>query len=327
MVEIFPELLLRGSVNQDVLERADMIRERGMQGICLVGMGGSSIAGEVSRALLQGETEIPVISVRDYRLPQAVNREWTVLVVSYSGNTEETLSAFDDARRRGAEIFAVTTGGRLAELVHQDEIIRLSSGLQPRAALPHMFSLEYTLLRRLTGLPEVDLSDVAAHLKRAREAWRDGKPISPQSITSALIDKIPLFVGWRHLAPVAYRAKCQVNENAKAPALYSEIPEFDHNEIEASGRYSASRIVPIFLRSHLEDERVALRIRATTEVMREEGADIVEIPSLGHDSLTETLAAILFCDEVSVDLADRLGVDATIVRRIERLKRILAGEG
>jgi len=326
MIEQFPSLLRDDVVPRYILDTARALCDDGIMGICLGGMGGSSIAGEICRALLLDISPIPILSVRDYFLPNSVTDNWVCIVTSYSGNTEETLSVLSDAQTRNAHVFAVTTGGKLAQQVDRSELITIEAGLQPRAALPLIFSAEYSLLLTLIGQPRLDFQTVAETLKSARERWRQSEGIvSPDSVARQIRNAIPMFVGARHLAPVAYRAKCQVNENAKSLAMFAELPEMDHNEIEGSGRYGAHRVVPVFLRSRSEDERMRRRIEATISVLREEGATVLEVPSLGPDPVTEALGAVLYCDEVSLLLARLLSINATEVARIGRLKEIMRG--
>ncbi len=292
----------------------------------MAGMGGSSIAGEICRELFLQESPVPIITTRDYSLPQAVRADWAVIVVSYSGNTEETITVFKEARKRGCHIFGVTTGGNLAILLKANELQLIPAGLQPRAALPLMFSVIYPLIGELVHPIEFDSAAVSKELKSLRTSWNNDPDQTPITIARQIHNRIPLFIGWRHLGAVAYRAKCQVNENAKSPAISVELPEMDHNEIEASGLYSQMSIQPIFLRSRYEDARATKRIEATKSVLEKNGEEIIEIKPKGTSRVTETLASILLLDEVSLRLALIRGVNPLQVTRIQDLKKIMSRE-
>ncbi|MHA1772444.1 MAG: bifunctional phosphoglucose/phosphomannose isomerase [Candidatus Thorarchaeota archaeon] len=326
MIRIFPDLLTTVQLDPQIKQRAASVHAKGISGICLIGMGGSSISGEICKGLLASESPITIITSRDYHLPAVVDKGWVVIAVSYSGNTEETLSAFKEARRRGSKIFGITTGGELERLLKINELQKIPSGLQPRAALPLMFSVIYPLLSELVHPHKLDLPTLSRELSELREQWYTDPINSPHEIAQRIMDKIPLFIGGQHLAAIAYRAKCQINENAKAPAMSVELPEMDHNEIEACGEYASMGIKPIFLRSKFEGARIKKRVEATRAVFQEAGVEPLEIPSMGSSRVMEALATALFVDEVSLEYANLREVDPVGVLRIKKLKDILSRE-
>ncbi|MHA1246663.1 MAG: bifunctional phosphoglucose/phosphomannose isomerase [Candidatus Thorarchaeota archaeon] len=323
MIAMFPDLMTRVAPRTEVIERAQRVSDAGIGGVCLVGMGGSAIGGEICRAVLAPSARVPILTVKDYMLPECVGADWVVVAVSYSGNTEETVSAYEQAQSRGCRSFVVTTGGRLGDMADAATLVRIPAGLQPRAALPLMMSVLYPLLLELLGLEPFDAAATADLVKSAFEEIV-GSGRSPRMVAELLTDKIPLFVGWRHLSPVAYRAKCQVNENAKAPALFAELPELDHNEIEACGLYNDRRVVPVVLRSPMEDGRAKKRAEATLRVIEDAGTVPIEIWGAGPSPVVEALAVTFFCDYVSLELAEMRNVDPVTVHRISQLKKLMA---
>ncbi|MCF2136244.1 MAG: bifunctional phosphoglucose/phosphomannose isomerase [Candidatus Thorarchaeota archaeon] len=326
MVGIFPDLLTTIQLDPHIRQRAASLHTKGISGICLIGMGGSSITGEISKGLLATKASVTIITSRDYHLPAAVNKGWVVIAVSYSGNTEETLSALKEARHRECIIFGITTGGELERLLKTDELQKIPAGLQPRAALPLMFSVIYPLLTELVDPHELDMPTLSRELSALREQWSKDPVNSPHRIARLIMNTIPLFIGGQHLAAIAYRAKCQINENAKAPAMSVELPEMDHNEIEACGEYASMGIRPIFLRSGFEDERIKKRVEATRAVFQEAGVEPLEIPPMGSSRVMEALATALFVDEISLEYANLREVDSVGVLRIKKLKEILSRE-
>lgn len=323
MIEGFPILLRETVLDEKVKTHAVELKERGIQGICLVGMGGSSIAGEMCRWLLSDQAKIPIISVRDYCLPAFVNEKWVVIAVSYSGNTEETLSAFDEAQSRECEILAITTGGKLGEKSESLVCHKLHPGFQPRAALPLILSAVLPTVELLLDLPQSDLIKVSKELEKHSQNWGSTGP-PPKKMAEILKTNIPMFIAGGHLVPVAYRAKCQINENAKSIAINLEIPESNHNEIEATLVCSKHLIQPILLRSHWDNKRVSKRFEATASIYSQNGCNPQQLKINSDSKLEEMLALTHYLDMVSVELADLLDVDPVSVDRISQLKQILS---
>ncbi|MHA2432521.1 MAG: bifunctional phosphoglucose/phosphomannose isomerase [Candidatus Thorarchaeota archaeon] len=296
--------------------------DAGMNGVLLMGMGGSAIAGEICRAYLSDRSTTPILSVRDYTIPQFINDRWVTIAVSYSGSTEETLSAFKDAQSRGSSTIAFTTGGALKNLAGDTLVHDLWPGFQPRAALPMILSGLLPFLETILGLDITDLEMVSGDLEHMSTEWA-GMPTTPADLAKMAKDTIPLFIGWKHLIPVAYRARCQMNENAKKMAFSSELPEANHNEIEGTASCAKTSFLPVFLRSREEDKRTQKRIEATIDIFLKNGCSPLnldlDLPSRIHESLGYTY----FLDLVSVELAEILGVDSLRVERIAELKKRL----
>lgn len=323
MVIRFPELLVAKKPDSQFLERARRAGKSGIKGICLVGMGGSSIAGEMCRGLLLDQSSMPILMVRNYGMPNAVGKKWAVVVVSYSGDTEETLASFEEARSRAATIFVVTTGGTLAERSQSLSTHMVPKGLQPRAALPLLFSAVHPTVEALLAHETTDLEEMSRSLGQQAQNWRT-RADPPSAMAEKLMGLMPLFIGWKHLVPVAYRAKCQINENAKAAAFHSELPEADHNEIEAAVSYRKHSVIPVFLRSCFEESSITKRFDVTSEVLSEAGCESIHLRIKANSALEESLAMTHYLDMTSVELAERLGVDPLKVDRIADLKKKLA---
>lgn len=323
MVAAFPQLLLAAKLESSLEERATKTSQRGVKGLCLCGIGGSAIAGEISRDIVMQESPVPILMARGYTIPSAVNKDWAVVVTSYSGNTEETLSSFEEALTRKATVFIITTGGELGRRARAGTVHLVPEGLQPRAALPLVFSGLHTLVVAILGLPKVGFESISRGLSTFSESW--GKTIeSPDELARLLSNSIPLYTGWEHLAAIAYRARCQIAENAKTVAFWSEMPEASHNEIEASVSYLNHSVFPVFLRSRYEDKRMARRFDAVSEVYSDAGCKPVHLLASSKSKVEEALALAHYLDTVSVELADIRGVDSLHVDKIADLKARLA---
>jgi glucose/mannose-6-phosphate isomerase len=323
MIEGFPILLRETVLDEQSRARVVELHEEGIHGVCLIGMGGSSIAGEMCRGLLGDKANVPIVTVRDYSIPAFVNDKWVVIAVSYSGNTEETLSAFDEASSRGSRIVAVTTGGKLGKKSQSLPCFKLHPHFQPRAALPLILGAVLPTIEILLGLTPSNLVVISTKIEKHSNSWGTVVP-SPQDLAKTLVDKIPMYIGAGHLAPVAYRAKCQVNENAKAIAISLEIPEANHNEIEAIRMCSKHSIKPIFLRSKWENKRVSKRFEATSKIYSSTGCSPKQLKFSCDSKLEEMLAVTHYVDMVSVELAELLNVNPVSVDRITQLKQILS---
>jgi len=302
--------------------------------VVVLGMGGSAIGGALLRGLVAGECDIPITVVRGYTLPQFVQGpEHLVIGCSYSGNTEETLSAFGEALGRGVRALAVTTGGALAALADEKglPLLRFDYRSQPRAALGYSFTLLLGLFSRL-GL----VRDYAAELHaavRVMEQWQ--AEIGPQvpraqnaakSLATRLVDRLPVAYGAGVLAAVANRWKTQFNENSKHWAFFEVLPELNHNSVVGLGIPGGvrDRISVLALRSSLDDPRVRVRWDVTQELLGREGVAVETLWGRGDSALAHMLSLIHFGDYVSFYLAMLNGVDPTPVETIAFLKRRLA---
>lgn len=321
LVERFPAMLNSLVPSTEIIHKIEKMQQESFAGVLLVGMGGSSISGSLCKELLTAASK-PILLHRNSRLPSFVDRNWVVIGTSYSGNTSETISACSEAISRNCSVIAMTSGGTLKNMVQKDFLQQLPCGFPPRAAFPLIFSVTLPILEILMQMQVSNLKRTARNLERLRTKWK-ALPITPKQLAHEMFGKIPLFVGWRHLFPVAYRAKCQVNENAKSIAYDVEIPEANHNEIEATGVYQKHGIIPIFLRSHIEDNDARKAFDTTSEILAEQGCKTFELRMKAEDCVEEALSFIYHLDLTSVELAEARGVDPVAVQKISRLKTIM----
>ena len=253
-----------------------------------------------------------------------------MLASSYSGNTEETLSGYDDALERGAPRIVATTGGALAERARRDgaPVIPLPGGFQPRAAVGYglVSALEAAALAGAAPSIRDEIEAAAALAETLAAEWGPDAPDDSVAKTLAgrLHGTVPVIAGAELTAPVAYRWKCQVNENAGLPAFASVLPELDHNEVvgwppsRAAGPFSA-----VFLEDPGAHPRNALRSELTAAIALE-GATVVErVIARGETRLERLISLVLLGDFVSLYLAVLAGVDPVDIEPIDRLKSAL----
>jgi glucose/mannose-6-phosphate isomerase len=317
----------------DALWRAESagVRPRDLPGgLVVCGMGGSAIGGDLAVAALGDRATRPIATVRGYGLESWTAPDSLVLCASYSGDTEETLACFDAAGAAGTARVALTTGGKLAEMARAEDVpvIGAPAGMQPRAAVLYMTvgALECAALcGAAPGLrSEIDMA--GSLLERLAAEWGPGAAEGSlaKAIARDLQGAVPVVHGAGATAAVAQRWRTQINENAKAAAFWSELPEADHNEICAWERgRDAAPLVGVFLVDPDQHPRVHRRIELTAAEVERAGAPVIRVEARGQSRLERVLSLVLLGDLVSVYLAVLEGVDPTPVEPIERLKAAL----
>jgi glucose/mannose-6-phosphate isomerase len=301
--------------------------------IVILGMGGSAIGGDLVCSLVRDECSVPISVGRDYDLPAFVDGQTLAIASSYSGNTEETISAFDKALERGAMALAITTGGQLAETCRRRDVplITFDYEAQPRAALGYSFVTLLVVLQELgyiagkSGqLSEATTSLEHLHSRIGVEVPEADNPA--KQLARRLEGKLPVFYGARHLSEVARRWKCQLNENSKAWAFWEVLPELNHNAV--AGYEFPPTLVPhlyvLMLASDLYHPRHQARLEVTGEILTQRGIRYETIQVPGTSRLSQMLWAIHFVDFVSYYLAVLYGTDPTPVDSIIYLKQRLS---
>lgn len=297
----------------------------GCDAVVVAGMGGSGIAGDVLWALSLHDSPLPVVVHKGYDVPAFVGPRTVVVACSYSGSTEETLSAFTMAGKRGARRFAVTSGGALAELCDQEHVpvARVPAGRQPRHSLGLLVAPIMTALGRRD-----DAADAAAELESVSAALGRTVPLADnpakQLAQRLARGAVALTWGGHGIGSVAaYRLKCQLNENAKLPAVHAELPEADHNEVVGWEHESVLSGVSglVALRDPAgEHERVARRFANTTGLLTERLAWTADVVATGSTPAARIASLLLQADLISVYAAIAADRDPTPVRSIDRLK-------
>ncbi len=291
------------------------------RGLIVCGMGGSAIGGVLARAALGDVLALPMLIFRDYELPAWTAPDRAVLCSSYSGDTEETLACFEAAEAIGATRYAATTGGKLAAAARAADVpvIGLPAGLQPRHSVGYGFTVACEVAALVGAAPgmRTEIDTAAAHLEQGTEALvaRAGE------IAERLAGTVPLLYGCDLTVPVAYRWKCQINENAKQHAFEHQLPELDHNEIVGwSANGDAPGFAAVFLTDRDQHPRQRERAELTAKLIEPGAAAVIEVETEGETRVERLLWAVMLGDLVSLHLAARNGVDPEPVEMIDRLK-------
>jgi len=282
--------------------------------LIVAGMGGSAIAGDLLNCYV---SEIPILVNRNYKLPDYIDKDCLVIVNSYSGNTEETLSAYDDAMQKKAQILVMTSGGQLQAKAKENNhpIINLPDGMQPRAALMYSFIPMIKVLQN-SGI----IGNIGKQLEETFELLKDDSiRKTGEQLAEATKDKIPLIYASQKIYAAAMRWKTQINENAKRQAFWNAFSEMNHNEIvgftSEHEKYSV-----IFLRNENDHQRIQKRFEICKDIIQ---SDVHEIWSKGESLLSQICTLVNTGDWYSYYLALICGIDPTPVDIVEDLKNKL----
>jgi glucose/mannose-6-phosphate isomerase len=307
--------------------------ERAIKNVVITGMGGSTLAALLLKTLKKQQSKVPVEVVRAYSLPAYVSEDTLVIASSYSGNTEETISALQQAMQAGAQIGIVASGGKLIEVAKDSNIchIMLPGGYQPRmAVIPSLIAL-MTLFRHF-GLHELDsteeIKQASGFLQEASDGWTKDVTVDKnyaKQLALLAVGKTPVFYGGEWTAPLAYKWKISWNENAKNIAFWNEYPEFNHNEFMGWTSHPIEKPFAVFdLVSDTEHSQVLKRFEVSDRLLSGQRPKAITVSLQGETLLVQLLWGCILADFVSIYVAILNGVDPTPVKLIEKLKAELA---
>ncbi|HEV8252757.1 MAG TPA: bifunctional phosphoglucose/phosphomannose isomerase [Candidatus Limnocylindria bacterium] len=300
--------------------------------VCVLAMGGSAIGAELVEGIAGDRLRVPLTVHRDYGLPAWAGERTLVIAASHSGETVETVSGADEARRRGLPLVVISTGGALGTAAAADgtPYLRYESPGQPRAAIGFGVGLMHELLARAGLLLDPDplgpaVEAVEALLERnAPSVETDASPA--KQLAWSIFGRIPIIYGAGRMAPVAHRWKTQMNENAKAWAAFEPMPEANHNAIEGSlnPRELSDALYVVELRDPTEPPEIAARYAVVNELLGERATNRSVVWAEGPSPLARVLCGVAFGDLVSVYLAILYQTDPTPVTLLAMLKQRLA---
>jgi glucose/mannose-6-phosphate isomerase len=329
-----PEQLAAAHELAGAIDPAAFPRAADLDHVAVMGMGGSGIAGDVLAAVAS-DSPVPIVVLKRYRAPAFIGPRTLVIALSYSGDTEETVSMAADAAARGARLLTISVGGALRDLAaeHGGLHIGCPDGLLPRAALGALVGPLFVAMFRTGLLPEAHALLVGAQEQLARRRDKCHPRVSgdanPARKLARQIDRtFPLVYGGGALGAVAaYRWKCDVNENAKAPAFWHAYPELDHNEICGWGQHgdvTRQLITLVELRHGFEHPQLSRRFALTREIIDETLHQVLTVDAEGTGRLAQVLDLMYVGDFMSVYLALDNDVDPGPIDAIAQLKARLA---
>lgn len=304
-----------------------------ISGVVVTGLGGSAIGGDVAKSAAGDSLRVPLLVNRDYRLPAFVDPTWLVIVSSYSGNTEETLSAYNQARRANAPRVCVSSGGRISAMAGEDRVpvITIPPGLPPRAALGYSSITLLGILRALHLIPDPreEIEETVALLSTLAARYSTRTPEKDnlaKGIARSLHGKVvAIYASGGILDSAAVRWRGQMEENGKNLAFHHLLPEMNHNELlgwECPPEVLL-RVGVIFLRDKEDHPQVQRRFDWTKQMISTRAGAVRDLWSEGHSRLARIFSLICLGDFASLYLAYLNGVDPTSVAGIDSLKKHL----
>ncbi|MCD6408665.1 bifunctional phosphoglucose/phosphomannose isomerase [bacterium] len=300
---------------------------RNFSKIVFCGMGGSAIGGDILKIFVDKNSKIPFYVHRDYGLPNFVDRETLLIAASYSGNTEETLSAYEEGKNRGCTILCITSNGELENLALKDNIpfIKIPGGYPPRCAFGYLFFPVYKALTEM-GI----LRPLPSSIFEKIEEWVNS--FIPEKEENLAIEisqkfhkKVPVIYSDNTCYPAILRWKTQIAENSKMFAFINVFPEMNHNEIMSwhFPEWFIKNIVVVFITTGLEYARNKERMEITSRIISKLQPEILKIEGKGENLFEKLIYIIILGDWISYYLGLLNNVDPTEIKEIDFLKKEL----
>jgi glucose/mannose-6-phosphate isomerase len=305
--------------------------------IVIAGMGGSAMGGRITQSFGEKELKIPLFINTEYQLPGFVNGDSLVIVASYSGNTEETLSCLAEAQKRKAKIFAIATGGKLAEEIKAGKITgfiftpKFNYTGYPKTAIGYSLGSILAILSRFgyLSLKNESLMKAIDELVKIREKFLPDAPLGQnpaKKIASTLVGKMGIFIASEHLKGATYALKNQINENAHSQALFFDLPEMNHHLVEAFSNLKEAKkdLVYHFLYSSLYHPRVKIRYPITQPLIKKQGFSVFEYQLRSKEALAQVFEVVQLGGFISFYLSILNQEDPGLEPWIPYLKKELA---
>ena len=292
--------------------------------ILICGMGGSAIGGDIVADCLYEHSDVPISVIRFPELPVWANKDVLVLVSSYSGNTAETLSVYDQAIARGCKVIVITSGGKLEAKAIADcvPLVKVKSGLQPRNAVGNSIGFMLNAISSIGG-PDIcdDVRRVIPSLKKyvASLAPMDGVP---RAIAGEISGSLPVIYSSYSLSAIAGRWRAQFNENSKIIAFDGHLPDTNHGDFE--GMVEGVDIKPIILVEEEQSKSMKKIVTSTIATIRERGLKPSVVRVSGKTVFEREMRAMMLGDFISLHLAFFKDVDPSDISSISSLKKILS---
>jgi glucose/mannose-6-phosphate isomerase len=297
--------------------------------VCICGMGGSAMSGDIIADALMTSWDIPIQVIRSTSIPNWMDDRTLMIASSHSGNTRETLMMYDQAKAKGCRIIVITSGGEIRNKCLRDgnKLIEVPVNIQPRSAIGYTIGYLANIIQTAGG-PKVknELIKMIPLLRRFRGSiWTRNYESPARKIAERMQGTVPAIYADGSLSSVAVRWKNQINENSKMIAFNGAVPEMNHNEIVGwSECVRRTKCRPVFLYSEVMSETVAKMMRESIDLIRSSGSDPEVIEIKGRTALERSLKAVMLGDYVSLFLASMNGVDPMDIKPILSFKKRLA---
>ena len=295
-----------------------------IKNVLICGLGGSGIGGAVVVKAALVEASVPVITCNDYHIPNFVDENTLVIANSYSGNTEETLSAVKKAQARNAQIACVTSGGELKAICEKNNYnhIVIPGGNPPRTCIAFSITEQLFILVKYGIFPESILTELKSTITLLKENDSEMR-IEAKAVAKSLVNKLPVIYSTDKFEPVSIRFRQQLNENSKMLCWHNKFPELNHNEIVGWAEGNTNIAVLIFRNSD-DFYRTQERMEFTKTIVGEKGASVTEVYSKGKSFIEKAFYLIYLTDWVSLYIANIKKIDPIEIEVIDALKNHLA---
>lgn len=295
-----------------------------IENILITGLGGSGIGGTIISELISDTCPVPIIINKDYFLPAFVNQNTLVIVSSYSGNTEETLSAMQIAMSRKAQIVCISSGGKVLELARQHlfEFIEIPAGMPPRSCIGFALVEILKILVAKNMAPASLFSDLEQSISLL-DRENAGIKAEAADIAAQLNGKFPVLYSLGTCEGVVVRFRQQINENSKMLCSHHTFPEMNHNEL-VGWTTRDERLVVVTFHTAFDYERTQKRYEICRPIFEKYAGAVIDIQAKGSSRLEQFLYLIHLGDWISCYIADLRGIDPVEVNVIDHLKGELA---
>ncbi len=328
----FPVQVKESLAIAEAVERFNFLK---IDNVILAGMGASAISGDIMTSLLRDKLDVPLLVNREYDLPKWVNKDTLVICISYSGNTDETLSSFKIAYQKKCKIICISTGGKLQELAEKRQVpfVKIPAGIQPRAATAYLLFPSLIFLKKLGLLKSTIDADIEETIAVTKDfVSMNNKAVPEESnpakqIAKKIFSSIPQIYGWGIYTPIAIRWRHQLNENSKVIARTDIVPECNHNDIVGwSANPEISKQFSCILIRDKDEESLDMttRLNFMRDLFHNTAGTVLEVQPKGKSQLAKMMYLMCLGDFTSCYLAVLRGVDPSPVDIITELKKRLA---
>jgi glucose/mannose-6-phosphate isomerase len=328
----FPEQIKESLAIAEATERFNFIK---IDNVIIVGMGASAISGDIMASLFRDKLDVPIVVNREYDLPKWVNKDTLVICISYSGNTDETISSFKIAYQKKCKIICISTGGKLQDLAEKRKVpfVKIPAGIQPRAATAYLLFPSIIFLKKIGLLKTVIDADIEETIAVTQDFVAMNNKAVPEENNQAkqlakkIFNTIPQIYGWGIYTPIAKRWRHQLNENSKVIARTDVVPECNHNDIVGwSANPEISKQFSCVLIRDKDEEIIDMTTRFSFmhDLFRNTAGNIVEVSPKGKSQLAKMMYLMCLGDFTSCYLAVLRGIDPSPVDIITELKKRLA---
>jgi glucose/mannose-6-phosphate isomerase len=328
----FPEQIKESLAIAEATERFNFIK---IDNVVIAGMGASAISGDIMTSLLRDKLDVPLFVNREYDLPKWVNKDTLVICISYSGNTDETLSSFKIAYQKKCKLICLSTGGKLQELAEKRQVpfVKIPAGIQPRAATAYLLFPSIIFLKKIGLLKTTIDTDIQETISVTQDFIATNSKAVPEEnnqakqLASKLFNTIPQIYGWGVYTPIAIRWRHQFNENSKIIARTDIAPECNHNDIvgwSANPEISKQFSCVLFRDRDEETIDMTTRLNFMRDLFRNTAGTVLEVSPKGKSQLAKMMSLMCLGDFTSCYMAVLRGVDPSPVDIITELKKRLA---